>query len=80
MAENVPPGCSILKDYFNGRWRISYRYSPAWPLRDVSRSWATRGVRDAALSVLAIVWGWACDFSPDTVPPAGVLEYMLRAL
>ena len=54
-----PDGARVHKDYFNGRWRIYWRFTAGFDWHHVSRSWGRRSSKEAAMICLKVVWSWA---------------------
>ena len=58
IAELLPTNARIMKDMFNGRWRVWVRAPgpPPGPWRDLSRSFGARGHFAAVKECLIFAW------------------------
>lgn len=68
----MPPGCKLLKDTRENRWKACYPPPPPWGC--VSRSWPQHGEGASLREVARICWQWRVKATRLPCPIADLIE------
>lgn len=68
VEDNLPPGGRVSTDHWCGRFKVSYQG------QSNSISWTVRGMQEAGLECLRVLWKWHQERTGEPAPIPLVLE------